>query len=239
MHRLPPSFWVSQVKPELRRVGTSQSPIVVIDEFSGSVEAILAIAESLAPYPPHTNYYPGVRRVIGPRDRAAENYAREVCERAAQFIAGAFDIDRFELLEASFSIVCTDPAELSAPQRAPHFDTTDPRHLALLHYLRVPANSGTAFYRQRSTGIERLTDDNLAMFVGAAQAHAAQLPTGTGYVSGSDEHYEEIGRVDARPDRLVIYHGSLLHSGIIPTDMKLSADPRDGRLTANLFVRGQ
>jgi hypothetical protein len=44
--------------------------------------------------------------------------------------------------------------------------------------------------------------------------------------------------VEAVPDRLIIYHGSLLHSGIIPPGMKLSADPREGRLTANLFVRG-
>jgi hypothetical protein len=30
----------------------------------------------------------------------------------------------------------------------------------------------------------------------------------------------------------------LLHSGIIPADMSFSTDPREGRLTANLFVRG-
>ena len=41
------------------------------------------------------------------------------------------------------------------------------------------------------------------------------------------------------PDRLVIYRGALLHSGIIPNGMKFSADPRQGRLTANLFIRIQ
>ena len=45
-------------------------------------------------------------------------------------------------------------------------------------------------------------------------------------------------RLKASPDRLVIYQGSLLHSGIIPPGMSFSADPREGRLTANIFVRG-
>ena len=60
----------------------------------------------------------------------------------------------------------------------------------------------------------------------------------SGYIAGSDEFFEQIGAVEAVPDRLIIYQGSLLHSGIIPDDMTFSADPREGRLTANIFVRG-
>ena len=45
--------------------------------------------------------------------------------------------------------------------------------------------------------------------------------------------------VEGVPDRLVIYRGNLLHSGIIPTDMPMSDHPRTGRLTANLFVKGR
>jgi hypothetical protein len=226
------------VRPELRHVGNCKSPVVVIDGFSGELDRILEIAESLVPYPAHTNYYPGVRRVIMRSDDAADAYVEETCERAAQFIAGAFDVDRFDLLEASFSMVTRPPAELSPPQRAPHFDTTDQMHLALLHYLRVPPDSGTAFYRQRSTGIERLTESNVALFVETAKTDAAKLRADSGYIQGSDDFYEQIGAVEAVPDRLIIYPGSLLHSGIIPPEMTLSADPREGRLTANLFVLG-
>lgn len=176
--------------------------------------------------------------MITPADEAADAYVAETCERAAQFIGGAFTIDRFDLLEASFSIVSTTPERLSPPQRAPHFDTTDQKYLALLHYLRVPPDSGTAFYRQRSTGIERVTESNLELFVATAQRDAARLPSGSGFIQGSDEFFEEIGAIQAMSDRLIIYHGSLLHSGIIPPDMSFSGDPRRGRLTANLFVRG-
>ena len=227
------------MRPELRRFGNEQSPVVVIDEFSGDLGRVLDIAAGLAPYAAQPNYYPGLRRLITKADDRADAYVEATCERAAQFIAGAFDVDSFELIEASFSIVTTPPDRLTPPQRAPHFDSIDPGYFALLHYLRVPADTGTAFYRQRSTGIERVTDANLQRFVAAAKSEAARLPADSGYIFGSNDYFEQIGAVEAVPDRMVIYRGSMLHSGIIPPAMKLSGDPREGRLTANIFVRGR
>jgi hypothetical protein len=116
------------VKPELRRFGKSQTPVLVIDEFSGSLEHILEIADALAPYPRHTNYYPGLRRIFTAADTAANAYAEETCGRAAQFIADAFDIDAFDLIEASFSMVTLEPTELTQPQRAPHPNSEAPEN---------------------------------------------------------------------------------------------------------------
>jgi hypothetical protein len=226
------------VKPELRRFGNSQSPVVVIDDFGGSAEDIARLADALAPFTRAANYYPGLRRILTPADRPAYGYAERTCEQSAPFIAGAFDIEEFTLLEASFSMVTVLPGELMLAQRAPHFDSADQNYFALLHYLRVPPNSGTAFYRQRSTGIERVTDDNLAQFVSNAKADSAKLPRDAGYIHGTNPFFEQIGAVEAIPDRMIIYQGSLLHSGIIPEDMSFSTDPRRGRLTANIFVRG-
>ena len=228
------------MKPELRRVGNTQSPVVVVDEFSGEADEAASIADSMAPFPQvgATNYYPGLRRFIGRDDGAANAYVERLCERSAQFIAGAFDVDGFDLLEASFSMVTARPSELRFAQRAPHFDSTDQKYFALLHYLRVPQGTGTAFYRQRATGIERVTEANIAMFVTTAEAQSAMLPPDSGYIDGSDQFFEQIGAVEGVVDRLIIYQGSLLHSGIIPTGMNFSADPREGRLTANIFLRG-
>lgn len=227
------------MKPELRRVGESQSPVVIIDNFSGQVDQIAALADALAPFPIiESNYYPGVRRIITTDDGDANVYVEQTCRDAAQFIAGAFDFDDFELLEGSFSMVTMKPSELREPQRIPHFDSTNPKYLAILHYLRVPAGSGTAFYRQRTTGIEQVTDLNVSTFVPVAQVEVANLPADSGYIAGSDPFFEQIAAVEAVPDRLIIYQGSLLHSGIIPRNMNFSADPREGRLTANIFVRG-
>lgn len=225
------------MRPKLLRFGKEQTPVVVIDEFSACIDEICAIAESLAPYPAlKDSYYPGLRRVISPGDETANAYVERTCDDAGQFIAGGFEVDSFKLLEASFSMVTTLPSQLSPPQRAPHFDSPDPRYLALLHYLRVPEGSGTAFYRQRSTGIERVREDNVSLFVATAEREAALLPRDSGYITGSDAFFEQIGAVEAVPDRFLIYQGSLLHSGIIPPTMSFSQNPREGRLTSNLFV---
>jgi hypothetical protein len=230
----------SRVRPELRRVGKEQSPVVVIDDFSGAVEEIARLADELAPFPPiKDNYYPGLRRSITAADERAYAYVLATCNQAAPFIGGAFDVASFDLEQASFSIVTLQPAELKPVQKAPHFDGPEQNLFALLHYLRVPPGSGTAFYRHRATGIERVTPANVGRLVATARPQAAGLSGEAGYIHGSDPHYEEIGRVDAVPDRLVIYHGSLLHSGIIPPGMSFSADPREGRLTANFFLIGR
>ena len=227
------------MKPALLRVGSSRSPVVVIDDFSGDSEAVASLAEALAPFPLNSaNYYPGVRRNITPADGAADAYVEGLCQQSAQFIAGAFGFDRFNLEAASFSMVTTDPSQLIEPQRIPHFDSADQKYLALLHYIRVPKGTGTAFYRQRTTGIERITELNREIFVRTAQAEVQRLPVGSGYINASNQFFEQIEAVEAVADRLLIYQGSLLHSGIIPPGMTFSADPREGRLTANIFVRG-
>lgn len=224
------------MKPELHRFGASRSPVVVIDGFSGAVAETIDLAAGLAPFPRrHGTYYPGVRRPIAEADGAAFSYVVRTLEAAAPFIAGAFEVDSFDLIEGSFSMVTAAPGDLSPAQRAPHFDSTDPGYIAVLHYLGGIEGSGTAFFRQRSTGIEVVDEANLGRFVTAAQRESAGL---SGYIQGSNASFEQIGAVAAVPDRLIIYQGCLLHSGLIPPQMSLSADPRRGRLTANIFVKG-
>lgn len=223
------------MRPSLLRFGLSQAPVVVVDDFSRDVGPIVDIAAALAPFPTSKgNYYPGLRRTIGEGDAAAYAYVERMLETAATFIGGAFETDGFDLLEASFSMVTIAPDALTAAQRVPHFDSTDPKYLAVMHYLGGVEGSGTAFYRQRETSIETVDETNLARFVSTAKRDGAEL---SGYIAGSGPHFEQIGAVEAVPDRLVIYQGCLLHSGIIPETMSLSPDPRRGRLTANIFVR--
>lgn len=220
--------------PELHRFGQSRQPVVTVDGITGDVASAAAAAARLAPFPPSRTYYPGLRRILTPVDGDAYAYACGLLEAAAPFIGGAFDADGFDLIEASFSVVTMPPETLAPAQRAPHFDSTDPNEIAVLHYLADTPGSGTAFYRQRSTGIEVVTEANRDAFVAAAKAESASL---SGYTNADNAHFEQIGRIEAKSDRLVIYRGALLHSGVIPAGMKLSADPREGRLTANLFIR--
>lgn len=220
--------------PQLFRVGDGAHSVVIIDSATGNPGAVIDIAAALAPFPrgPNANY-PGVRRVIDAHDGAAIGYVRDLLEAVAPIIEQTFDCHGFDLLEASFSIVTTPPAVLKPQQRIPHFDATDPRYLAVMHYLGDVAGSGTAFFRQRATAIEMVGEGDVAAFIAAAQAIAPGLG---GYFAGGDAGFDEIGRVAAVRDRVVIYQGALLHSGIIPRDMPLDPDPRRGRLTTNIFL---
>lgn len=222
------------MKPELRRVGEKQSPVVVVDDFTGNVDAIIGQAAAMAPFPAQVGtYYPGLRRPIRPAE-PVYGYVERLLEAAAPLIGGGFDVDRFDLIEASFSMVTTPPAALGPAQRSPHFDSTDPDYIAVLHYLSD--TPGTAFFRQRATGIELVDESNVDRFVATARQASTEL---TGYIHGSNPHYEQIGRVEGLRDRLAIYRGAMLHSGIIPADMAFSADPRVGRLTTNIFIKGR
>ena len=217
--------------PSLLRVGVGH-PLVIVDGISGAIGCIRSAAAALAPFPLARNHYPGLRRILDERDGPAWGYVDQLLKDVAPYIAGAFDCSGFDLIEASFSIVTTCATDLTQPQRAPHFDGTDPNLVAMLHYLGDVPGSGTAFFRHRATGIERLTEANFASYVVVATAEA-----GSGYVQGDNKHYEELHRIDAVADRLLVYHGSLLHSGIIPSGMPLDPDPMRGRLTANFFLR--
>jgi hypothetical protein len=224
------------VTPHLVRYGKNEVPVVTLDEFSGDIGATIDLAASVAPFPASTGtYYPGVRQIIAGNDGPGYNYVRQLLDAASPYIGGAFDMDRFDLIEASFSLVTCPPHLLEPAQRTPHFDSTDPDYLAVIHYLSTVPKSGTAFYRQRSTGIECVTDENAGAFINNAQHEAAFM---TGYTNASNEHFEQIGKIDCIADRLVIYPGQLLHSGIIPDNMDFSSDPRCGRLTTNIFIKG-
>jgi hypothetical protein len=225
--------------PELQRFGASRSPVVVIDRFSGRLSEAIDAAAELAPFEAsERTYYPGLRRFITEADGRAFAYVEKTLQDAAPFIGGVFNLDGFELREASFSLVTSRPETLNSAQRAPHFDSSDPKQIAILHYLCDLPNTGTGFYRQRETGIEVVDADNTESFIASARRSAEDRTEQAGYISGSNKHYDLIGATDARPDRLIIYQGCLLHSGIIPPDMSFSDDPRFGRLTANIFVQG-
>ncbi len=107
-----------------------------------------------------------------------------------------------------------------------------------MHYLLGPESGGTAFYRHRATGFEAITPDRQARYEDAAQAEDHSGEPGPAYHYGDNDRYEMIGEIEAKPDRFILYRGWSLHSGVIPTNANLSADPSEGRLTINMFLMG-
>ncbi|MFN7159779.1 MAG: DUF6445 family protein, partial [Erythrobacter cryptus] len=131
------------------------------------------------------------------------------------------------------------PEQLSLRHRIPHHDHSDARRVAIMHYLGGPETGGTAFYRHRRTGFEAITPAREAAYAAGLAADAAEYgPPPPGYPGADSPAYEQIGMVEARPDRLALYRGCQLHSGVIPDPAALSPDPARGRLTINMFLYG-
>ena len=188
----------------------------------------LAASSPLLPAYTATGGYPGLRASL-PRE-----YIKTIVEALAGPISEAFSLGRIRPVKAegAFSIVTVSEDALSAVQRAPHVDSTNPHQFAILHYLCDEAFGGTTFFRHRATGFETLSEHRLPSY----RASRATEGIAPGYVDTGAPWFEQIARVSAGFNRLVAYRSCALHSGHVPASCVLSPDPRLGRLTANVFV---
>ena len=220
------------------RIGHEQTPVAILDDAMADPRRAVDMAVDLAPFPPiDRNYYPGQRRMIR-RDEPTHAYTAAVCNAVAQAMFDVFGVGRFQVKEASFSIVTQTPETTQLIQRVPHFDTVDPDDYAVLHYLSEPQKGGTAFYRHRRTGFERLSQPRYGAYLTALDQDLAEFgPPAPAYITGSSPAFEQIGRCDGLFNRIVIYQGALLHCAEIAPDFAFDADPRKGRLTGNIFIR--
>lgn len=221
-----------EYRVERRLVGLEREPVVVIDGLLRDPAALVDFAADAAFAPAHgpAGGYPGLRAA------APLDYVERVVRSLTPLISRAFDLGPVEPARAEcfLSLVTLPPCALHPTQRRPHIDTVDPLQFALLHYLCGPPHGGTAFYQQEATGFECITAERQAEFDAVVASEADAPPPG--YVTGDGIGYRQIGQIDAAFDRLVAYRSLLLHSGQITAPDALSANPRTGRLTANIFV---
>jgi hypothetical protein len=139
---------------------------------------------------------------------------------------------------AYFSLLTQTGPTLTRLQRVPHFDSLDQRYFALVHYLNPGDFGGTGFFRHRPTGFERLTQTKFPMSTQAAEAYFRMHGEPTArYIRESDGHFKLLETITYRSNRVVAYPGNLLHSGIVDPAKDIDANPRTGRLTANLFLQ--
>ncbi|EAQ27861.1 hypothetical protein NAP1_09712 [Erythrobacter sp. NAP1] len=141
-------------------------------------------------------------------------------------------------MQAWFSLVTAKPSELVPMQRFPHVDGTNPRQLAMMLYLHDTPHGGTGFFRQRSTGLEALTDENFPRYRQALEndVRTNGLPPAA-YVTDGAPYFERTHTCEGAFNQAFFYRGNVLHSGLIDGSQELSPDPAKGRLTINAFFR--
>lgn len=218
----------------VHQFGREREPVVQIDGFSGRPDELLAAGRA-AEYQPGGAAYPGIRAWAEP---AYLDLRRDLMFAVMSRVFGFRQGIRCEV--STFSLVTIPEAELAPIQRIPHYDHSGGEIVAVMHYLLGPESGGTAFYRHRRTGFETITTEREPAYNAALadDERAFGMPPAR-YHYGDSDRYEMIGEVAAAPDRLILYRGRLLHSGVIPEPGKLSNDPATGRLTINMFLEGR
>ncbi len=221
-------------KVTVRRMGREGEPLVIIDGFSGAVDALLDEGYGAA-YRHAGASYPGIRSWADP------SYLDRRRPLMMQIMQQIFGFGRGVRLDAStFSLVTLAEHQLAPLQRIPHYDHAGGEVVAVMHYLKGPETGGTAFYRHRRTAFETINPAREDAYNAAlTQDERAYGMPKARYFHGDGDWFEQIDEVEAQPDRLVLYRGRQLHSGVIPDPALLSADPRQGRLTINMFLVGE
>jgi hypothetical protein len=210
--------------------GDEAQPVVVIDDFAPDPHALREDATFLS-FSQIGAHYPGVRALV------PEAVLHPFITALTPVVREVFGFADLSIVDSFYSVVTTPPSDLAPIQRLPHFDEVSPTRLALLHYLSPDERSGTAFFRQRSTGYESVDAARLADYRAALADDLARhgLPD-AGYIGTDSPVFERVARHQARFNRAILYRSNTLHCADIPPDMSFSPDPYDGRLTVNTFL---
>jgi hypothetical protein len=234
----PPGHLQAGLNPAARirtvPVGRSREPVIVVEDALLDPQAAIdeAARRSFEAADEGRGGYPGVRA------KAPQALGELLVAGAMPLVERVFGLApaAFSGFDASFSLVTAQASRLHPMQRIPHIDTRDPRRVALLCYLGRGPTGGTAFFRQDSTGLEQVGPDRFDDYRAARSADLARVAADAGYPGADTPGYTETAHFEAVFNRLLVYRSCSIHSGIIPPDVRLSPDPRLGRLTLNLFL---
>lgn len=225
-----------RMPPDVQSIQIGEHSVVFVDDFltdpAEMVEAACQAQFSPCPGYEQSKGYPGLRAT------APAEYSQRLVELLEPLIRINFQVPGHLGLNKSaceFSLTTVPPDRLGVMQRTPHFDSSSPHHMAALLYLCGPEHGGTGFYRHKATGFQRITPENVQSYSDIYRDELRRVPPRPRYFDDSDAHFQFLGMMPARFNRLVVYPGSLLHSACINPGIGVCADPRRGRLTVNTF----
>ena len=210
--------------------------VLVIDDLLDDPDGMRTEAAMAGPYDREPgNYYPGLRT---PAPAAYGDFlAAFISRHLAKPLGLPLDTPA-KSVQCLFSLVTQSPESLLPIQSIPHFDSSDPGHIAVVHYLFKQGFGGTSFYRHKGTGHDAITTGRARAYQKALAADASRigLPK-PGYMASESALFARTARIGPRYNRAVVYPGCLLHAGDIDAANGLSSDPLEGRLTITSFLR--
>ena len=216
------------------KIGADQQELMRVDSYIQGAEILRQDAIARNDFAVADSFYPGVRMSI------SDAYIIGLVRNFQGIIGDFFGLDLRKIKSAAskFSIVTFKPQDLKPMQRIPHFDAPSRNSLAVIHYLCDAPDSGTGFFRHSETGYEYIDNSRFGNYQASLMSRLqdpARQPKG--YISGGTEDYSEIVSHTAVYNRLLMYRGSSLHSGIIGPDYNFDPSPETGRLTVTSFIQ--
>lgn len=222
--------------PLLQSVNIGEHQALIIDDFLEDPDALRDIAArsnfSLYPGYAERKGYPGIRA------EAPIDYSYTITELLEPLIKAHFGVPEQRALRKSicaFSLTTMAAEELGPLQRTPHFDASTPYHMAVLLFLCNENHGGTGFYRHKATGIQQITEGNREHYLDVYYEEINAQRPAQRYFDASNTHFEFLGMIPAKYNRMVIYPGSLLHTACINPAISINPNPIHGRLTVNTF----
>jgi hypothetical protein len=241
---------VFQVNPRPKRtvenIGRGKHRVVIIDDYYKNPEKVVALARSLCYVQGGGGSFPGTRAVVSVDTRP------QIANISEHWGCRLESVEPFH--PVVFAAIVHDGARLNVAQRQPHIDPG----ITGLFYLNTPEQcvGGTALYRHKLTGIERIplapTAEiaQLAMkcdvnpeFLKNPQGYTTfqdniifnplfAAPEGE-YINDGNDYWEKLFLVEMKFNRLVIVDGRVPHSQYIKTG-QFKSEPR---ITQTFYLR--
>lgn len=216
---------------QLLKIGHEEQPLLIIDDLVANPHELVENAANAIWAIPTDSYYPGLNAQL-PNDYLETIFSalRPSLERAFNY-----DANRRIGVNGFFALTTFDFEDFGPWQRIPHFDKNFSDHLAIVHYLNENQSGGTGFFRHVETGYESISlkrrEEYISIISEYIETHGDEL---NDYAGENTQGFELFMQVPFKFNRAIIYPSNILHCALYDGTNQ-SADPRNGRLTANSF----
>ena len=219
---------------QVLQLADSAHLIWVVDDF-------VADFDTLVDYSNNQAYFnqPGRDGTLFPgmRDEMPDSYyatLSAMIERLALQPQGQC-FKRHQIAKCWLSKVTLTPQQLTPRQKMPHFDSLVEHSMAAVHYLNDDNLGGTNFYRYKHTDKLAFGFDDKEMILDMVEKVERSAEHRSGYINDSDDLFEKVFSIAAKPNRLVIYSGNILHSANITAQVEFDKSALNNRTSINSF----
>ncbi|XPF93979.1 DUF6445 family protein [Colwellia sp. RE-S-Sl-9] len=226
-----------KMKISTKLIGHQKTEIVIIDDVLEDINPLINYALNTATFDDESkSFYPGRRANL------PEFYLQlinQLIEQVQQKTSLLSNLNRHTIERSAYSILTRNEKELIPEQCIPHYDNLKPNYIAFTHYLNAGEFGGTAFYRNKLTNIERVSEENISEYINSMNDFINKNGLfEQKYFSHSSELFELIDIIPYRQNRLVIYPGTHFHSPFLDNlKTNIIDNIETGRLTANIFIQ--